>query len=151
VWPAAEETLMSRFSLVGPPLLVIGGSLLYHIAAKSVPKTVAPFAALIGVYFTALVASIVAYAVASRTSASPISAIGHPTIAAVGLGVLMIELGFLLTYRAAWPVSMASVMLNGIVAVLLLPVGAALFGEAITAVRIAGVLLCLLGLTLLHQ
>ena len=142
---------MSKFTLVGPPLLVIGGSLLYHVAAKSVPKTVAPLAALIGVYFTALVASIVAYAVANRTSLSPISAIGHPTIAAVGLGVLMIELGFLLTYRAAWPVSMASVMMNGIVAALLLPVGAALFGETITFVRLMGVVLCLLGLTLLQK
>ena len=142
---------MSKFTLVGPPLLVIGGSLLYHVAAKSVPKTVAPLAALIGVYFTALVASIVAYAVANRTALSPISAIGHPTIAAVGLGVLMIELGFLLTYRAAWPVSMASVMINGIVAVLLLPVGAALFGETITFVRLMGVVLCLLGLTLLQK
>jgi len=142
---------MSKFTFVGPPLLVIGGSLLYHVAAKSVPKTVAPLAALIGVYFTALVASIVAYAVANRTALSPISAIGHPTIAAVGLGVLMIELGFLLTYRAAWPVSMASVMMNGIVAVLLLPVGAALFGETITFVRLMGVVLCLLGLTLLQK
>jgi len=142
---------MSKFTLVGPPLLVIGGSLLYHVAAKSVPKTVAPLAALIGVYFTALVASIVAYAAANRTAPSPLSAIGHPTIAAVGLGVLMIELGFLLTYRAAWPVSMASVMMNGIVAVLLLPVGAALFGETITFVRLMGVVLCLLGLTLLQK
>ena len=142
---------MSRFTVVGPPLLVIGGSLLYHIAAKSVPKTVAPFAALIGVYFTALVASVVAYTVGSRTTPSPLAAIGHPTIAAVGLGVLMIELGFLLTYRAAWPVSMASVMMNGIVAVLLLPLGAALFGETITVVRIMGVALCLLGLTLLQK
>ena len=142
---------MSKFTLVGPPLLVIGGSLLYHVAAKSVPKTVAPLAALIGVYFTALVASMIAYAVANRASLSPMSAIGHPTIAAVGLGVLMIELGFLLTYRAAWPVSMASVMMNGIVAVLLLPVGAALFGETITAVRLMGVVFCLLGLTLLQK
>ena len=142
---------MSRFTFVGPPLLVIGGSLLYHVAAKSVPKTVAPLAALVGVYFTALVASVVAFTIASRASASPMSAIGQPTVAAVGLGVLMIELGFLLTYRAAWPVSVASVMMNGIVAVLLLPVGAALFGEAITAVRIAGVALCLLGLALLQS
>jgi multidrug transporter EmrE-like cation transporter len=63
----------------------------------------------------------------------------------------MIELGFLLTYRAAWPVSMASVMMNGIVAVLLLPVGAALFGETITFVRLMGAVLCLLGLTLLQK
>ena len=142
---------MSKFTLVGPPLLVIGGSLLYHVAAKSVPKTVAPLAALVGVYFTALVASIVAYAIASRASTPPIAAISHPTVAAVGLGVLMIELGFLLTYRAAWPVSVASVMMNGIVAVLLIPIGAALFGETITVVRAAGVVLCLIGVSLLQR
>jgi drug/metabolite transporter (DMT)-like permease len=143
---------MSRFSLLGPLLLVVGGSIVYHVAAKSVPKTLEPFAALIGVYTTALAASLVAYALARRGPIPPHpSSMWHPTVAAVGLGVLMIELGFLQTYRAAWPVSMASVMMNGIVAVLLLPIGAALFGETITAVRVAGVALCLIGLSLLQR
>jgi multidrug transporter EmrE-like cation transporter len=75
----------------------------------------------------------------------------HPAVAAVGLGALMIELGFLLTYRAAWPVSIASVMTNGMVAVLLVPVGALLFGEPITVVRLVGVVLCLLGVSLLQR
>jgi drug/metabolite transporter (DMT)-like permease len=143
---------MSRFSLLGPLLLVVGGSIVYHVAAKSVPKTLEPFAALIGVYATALAASLIAYPLARRgPMPQHLSSIWHPTVAAVGLGVLMIELGFLQTYRAAWPVSMASVMMNGIVAVLLLPIGAALFGETITAVRVAGVALCLIGLSLLQR
>jgi multidrug transporter EmrE-like cation transporter len=79
------------------------------------------------------------------------SSLWHPTVAAVGIGALLIELGFLLTYRAAWPVSIASVMTNGLVAVLLIPIGAAVFGEAITAVRVAGVVLCLVGLSLLQR
>jgi drug/metabolite transporter (DMT)-like permease len=143
---------MSRFSLLGPLLLVVGGSIVYHVAAKSVPKTLEPFAALIGVYATALAASLAAYALVRRgPMPQHLSSMWHPTVAAVGLGVLMIELGFLQTYRAAWPVSMASVMMNGIVAVLLLPIGAALFGETITAVRVAGVALCLIGLSLLQR
>ena len=143
---------MSRFLLAAPLLLVVGGSVMYHVAAKSVPKTLEPLAALVGVYTTALVASLVAFALA-RQGAPPLhlTTLWHPTVAAVGLGVLMIELGFLLVYRAAWPVSIASVMMNGIVAVLLLPIGAALFGEPITAVRVAGVVLCLLGLSLLQR
>lgn len=143
---------MSRFSLFGPLLLVVGGSLLYHVAAKSVPKALEPFGALIGVYATALIASLVAYALARR-GAMPahVSSLWHPTVAGVGLGALMIELGFLLTYRAAWPVSIASVMTNGLVAVLLIPIGAAVFGEAITAIRVAGVILCLLGVSLLQR
>jgi drug/metabolite transporter (DMT)-like permease len=143
---------MSRFSLLGPLLLVVGGSVMYHVAAKSVPKTLEPFAALVGVYTTALVASLVAYALTRRGSMPEhVSGMWHPTVAAVGLGVLMIELGFLLTYRASWPVSIASIMLNGIVAVLLIPIGAAMFGETVTAVRIAGVVLCLIGLSLLQR
>jgi drug/metabolite transporter (DMT)-like permease len=143
---------MSKFTVFGPLLLVVGGSLLYHVAAKSVPKTLEPFGALIGVYATALAASLIAYALARR-GAMPIHIAGlwHPTVAAVGIGALMIELGFLLTYRAAWPVSIASVMTNGLVAVLLIPVGAAIFGETISAVRVAGIVLCLLGISLIQR
>ena len=143
---------MSKFTAFGPLLLVVGGSLLYHVAAKSVPKTLEPFGALVGVYATALAASLLAYALARRGSIPMhISALWHPTVAAVGIGALMIELGFLLTYRAAWPVSIASVMTNGLVAVLLIPVGAAIFGEAITAIRVAGIVLCLLGISLIQR
>jgi drug/metabolite transporter (DMT)-like permease len=143
---------MSRFTFFGPLLLIVGGSVMYHVAAKSVPKTLEPFGALVGIYTTALVASLIACALARRGAMPPhLDGVWHPTVAAVGLGALMIELGFLLTYRAAWPVSIASVMMNGIVAVLLLPIGAALFGETITAVRAAGVVLCLLGVSLLQR
>jgi drug/metabolite transporter (DMT)-like permease len=144
--------IMSRFTFFGPLLLIVGGSVIYHVAAKSVPKTLDPFGALVGIYTTALVASLIAYALARR-GAMPqhLGAIWDPTAAAVGVGALMIELGFLLAYRAAWPVSIASVMMNGIVAVLLLPIGAALFGETITGIRAAGVVLCLLGVSLLQR
>lgn len=143
---------MSRISVFAPLVLVVSGSVLYHVAAKSVPKTLEPFAALTGVYATALAASLVAYAFARRGT-MPTDAAGmfHPTVVAVGLGALLIELGFLLTYRAAWPVSIASVMTNGLVAVLLIPIGAVVFGEAVTAVRVAGVVLCLVGLSLLQR
>jgi drug/metabolite transporter (DMT)-like permease len=144
--------IVTKFSLAGPLLLIVMGSLMYHIAAKSVPQSLEPFGALVGVYATALVACLVAYA-AVRHGVPPaqVSSVWHPTIAAVGLGALMIELGFLLTYRAAWPVSTASVLSNGLVAVLLIPTGALLFGEAITAVRVTGVILCLLGVWLLQR
>jgi drug/metabolite transporter (DMT)-like permease len=142
---------MSKVSIFGPLLLVVGGSLVYHVAAKSVPKALEPFGALTGVYATALIASLVAYAVARGGMPPTVSGLWHPTVAAVGIGALMIELGFLLTYRAAWPVGIASVLTNGLVAVLLLPIGALVFGEPITAIRVAGVVLCMLGVFLLQR
>ena len=143
--------MMSRVVVVAPLILVVCGSLVYHIAAKSVPKAFDPMASVIGVYAAALLASVVIYAVA-RPGAVPEGArLWHPAVAAVGLGALMIVLGFLLTYRAAWPVSIASVITNGLVAILLMPIGAAIFGEPITAIKVAGVVLCLLGVTLLQR
>jgi drug/metabolite transporter (DMT)-like permease len=144
--------MMSKLALAAPLLLVVCGSLLYHVAAKSIPKTLEPFGALIGVYATALAATILAYAFVRRGAMpSGVSSLWHPTVAAVGIGALLIELGFLLTYRAAWPVSTASVMTNGLVAVLLLPLGALVFGEAVTLLRASGVVFCLIGLWMLQR
>src|SRR5258706_6298390 len=142
---------MSRISAFAPLMLVVAGSLVYHVAAKSVPKSLDPVASVIGVYAAALVASIAVYAAARPGSMPGLGRMWHPAIAAVGLGALMIELGFLVTYRAAWPVSMASVMTNGLVAVVLVPIGALVFGEAITLVRIIGVALCLIGVSLIQR
>jgi len=143
---------MTRVSFFAPLLLTIGGGVLYHMAAKSVPKAIDPTLALVVLYATALAASVLVYAAfpGSRAAFAGTSPI-HPAVLAVGLGAVMIELGYLLIYRAAWPVSTASVVSNGIVAVLLIPIGVAAFGERITVARAAGVALCLLGITLLRS
>ena len=144
--------MTSRLAAIGPLLLVVCGSLLYHVAAKSIPPAFDPAAALVGLYATALAGGIVAYAIV-RPAAAPFafSRMWHPTIAAVGIGALLIEMGFLLAYRGAWPVSTASVITNGVAAVLLVVLGAALFGESLTITKAAGVLLCLLGVVLLQR
>src|SRR5438067_7712789 len=143
---------MTRLSTFVPLLLAVAGSLVYHMAAKSIPKGVDPAAALIGVYATALGGSVLTYALLKSGPASlQISRFWHPTIALVGLGALLIELGFLLAYRGAWPVSTTSVIANALVAAILVPLGAAVFREPITVERAIGVVLCLLGVTLLQR
>ena len=144
--------MTAKLAAVAPLLLVVCGSLLYHIAAKSIPPAFDPVASLVGLYATALAGGIVAYAIA-RPSEAPFafSRMWHPTIAAVGIGALLIELGFLFAYRDAWPVSAASLITNGLVAVLLVVAGAAIFGEPLTIAKAIGVLLCLAGVTLLQR
>src|SRR5438105_12369103 len=105
--------------LLGPIVLTIAGGVVYHLAAKSVPKSLNPALALVGVYTTALLASAIAYVCLPSTTAAPQTARPwDPMVVAVGLGAVAIELGYLLIYRAAWPISIASVMTNGIVALL---------------------------------
>ena len=143
---------MLRLQLLAPLLLTISGGVLYHLAAKSVPKAIDPTLALVVLYATALAASVVVYFTFPGTREPfPGTRVMHPAVLAVGLGAVMIELGYLLIYRAAWPVSTASVLSNGIVAVLLVPVGMAVFGERMTSLRAAGIALCLLGVSLLRS
>ena len=144
--------MSNKLLALAPLLLAVAGTLVYHLAAKSIPKSVEPSAALIGLYATALAASILAYAILKPgATALRVDAYWHPTVAAVGLGALMIELGFLLAYRRGWPISAASVVTNAIGAMILVPLGAAIFGETITVARAIGVVLCLLGVTLLQR
>jgi multidrug transporter EmrE-like cation transporter len=143
---------MTTMLLWAPLLLVVGGSVMYHLSAKSIPASYDPIAALIGLYATALAGAIVVYVVA-RSWRVPFAAdrVWHPTIALVGLGALLIEMGFLLAYRGGLAVSTTSVVANGIVAVLLVTLGSVWFGEAFTVVKVVGVLLCLAGVGLLQR
>ncbi len=143
---------MTPLLVWAPLLLVVAGSVMYHLSAKSIPASFDPVAALVGLYATALVGAIVAF-VALRAWKTPLAAVRvwHPTIAMVGIGALLIEMGFLLAYRGGLAVSTTSVVANGIVAVLLVALGALWFGEPFTVVKVVGVLLCLAGVGLLQR
>ena len=135
-----------------PLLLTVCGGVLYHFAAKSVPQTLNPALALVGAYTTALCMSIVAYLFFPTTTAPiQLAPPWHPACVAIGFAVSMIELGYLLTYRAAWPVSATSALTNGLVAALLVPLGIAMFGERLSATRGLGVALCIFGVLLLRR
>ncbi|MFN2444895.1 MAG: hypothetical protein ABR606_04835 [Vicinamibacterales bacterium] len=143
---------MSQLAIVGPLLLTIGGGVLYHLAAKSVPRTLDAALVLVVAYATALGASIAAYVLLPAAPASSASARPwHPAVLLLGLGAVLIELGYVLTYRASWPVSTASVVTNGMVAALLIPLGIGFFGERLSAANAIGLLLCLAGLSLLRR
>ena len=131
--------------------LAVGGGIVYHVAAKSVPKELPPALVLVVAYATALLISGVAHASGFSHPAAPVARMLHPGVLGLGVGAAMIEIGYVLMYRAAWPVSVASLVVNGTVAAVLVLVGVAAFGERVSAIRIAGVVLCLAGVWLLRR
>jgi drug/metabolite transporter (DMT)-like permease len=147
---APELTGMNPLSSVGALLLAIAGGVVYHASAKSIPRDLAPAPVLVAAYATALCLSAFAQLWLPAPRAA-VWAVAHPAVFGLGLGAAMIELGYVLTYRAAWPVSVASVLVNGVVAALLVPLGIGLFGERLSATRVAGMLLCLVGVWLLRR
>jgi multidrug transporter EmrE-like cation transporter len=133
-------------------LLAVAGGVVYHVSAKSIPRDLAPALELVEAYATALAISALGHLSFSSGSSSLASLrLLHPAVLGLGVGAALIELGYVLTYRAAWPVSVASVVVNGIVAAALVPIGLVAFGEHLTWSRLGGMLLCLAGVWLLRS
>jgi len=133
-------------------LIAAGGGVIYHVSAKSVPRDAAPSVVLLVAYMTALSISGLAH-VSLHMEPNPIrsSRLLHPGILGLGVGAAMIELGYLLAYRAESPVSVTSVVVNSIVAACLIPVGLMAFDEHVSVTRIAGMMLCFTGVWLLQR
>jgi multidrug transporter EmrE-like cation transporter len=143
---------MRNTSALLPIVLAVTGGVLYHVSAKSVPRDLAPGLVLVVAYATALAISGIAHPwLPSSTVARGAWPLLHPAVLGLGLGAALIELGYVLTYRAAWPVSVASVVVNGMVAALLVPAGLLAFGEHVSLLRVAGMVLCLAGVWLLRH
>jgi drug/metabolite transporter (DMT)-like permease len=135
-----------------PLLMTIIGGVLYHLSSKSVPRTLHPLSAIIVAYAAAIALCLVA-ALFYQTDESLLASFREIGWAAIGIGAgaAMIEVGFLLAYRAGWQISVTSIIVNVSVAVILIPVGLALFRERLSLWNVAGIFLCLAGLMLISK
>lgn len=135
-----------------PLMLTVSGGVLYHLSQKSVPRGVSPFAAVIIAYLVGILFCLGVIAL-YPDQGDLIKSLRESNWAVytLGAGAVIIEIGFLLTYRAGWDISVASVICNISVALLLLPIGRLVFGEQITLRSVAGVVLCLFGLYLVSN
>jgi drug/metabolite transporter (DMT)-like permease len=135
-----------------PIVMIIFGGVLYHVSQKSVPRAINPFAAIMFAY--AIGAALCAIALSfDRGGATLLDSVKNSNWAVVtlGVGALIIEVGFLLAYRAGWNISVASVVTNISVALILIPVGLLVFKEHLSLRSAAGIACCLLGLYLISK
>jgi uncharacterized membrane protein len=141
---------MSNFYL--PFAVAVGGTLLYHLAQRSVPKDINPFIATIIAYLVGIVlCAVCAFALPSSRPLRDSLSETNWAVFALGLAAAAIELGFLLAYRAGWKISLAAVAVNIAVTLLLIPIGLLVFKDQLSVRNIAGLVLCLLGLILVAK
>lgn len=133
-----------------PLLLAIAGGLLYHVSQKMIPRAINPYWAVIVAYLAGIVLCLAASWL-NPAGSSMMTSIRATNWSVLGLGVgaVMIEIGFVLAYRAGWQISLASVSVNVAIAVLLIPIGLMFYRESLTRANLAGLVLCLAGLILL--
>jgi uncharacterized membrane protein len=141
---------MKNFYL--PFALAIGGSLLYHLSQRSIPRGMNPFFATIIAYVIGIL--LCAFCLltfpAGKSLRDSVKEVNWAVIV-VGFAVVAIEVGFLLAYRAGWKISLAAVTTNVAVTALLIPLGVLVFKEHLTPKNILGLIFCVLGLILVTR
>jgi drug/metabolite transporter (DMT)-like permease len=135
-----------------PIVVIVLCTVLYHLGQRSIPAQANAIIATLAAYAVASIGALAAMPFFARevSLGESVRQLNRGTVL-VGLGALGIEVGFLLAYRAGWPISSASLTANAMVAVVLLLIGAIAFREAITPARGVGIALCLAGLWLVTR
>lgn len=140
------------FSYIWPIALVVFSNTVYQICSKSVPTDLNPFASLTVTYLVGAIASAVLYHLISRGD-NLVKEYTHLNWAPFVLGFVIVglEVGFIFAYRAGWQVSAASVVQSGFLAMSLLLVGTMLYHEPLTATKLIGIVLCIVGLIFINR
>lgn len=136
---------------IWPIALVVLSNTFYQICAKSVPDKMDPFASLTITYLVGAVVSLVLYCALNRDFhiLQEYQKVNFAPFI-LGLSIVGLEVGYIYAYKAGWPVSTAQIVQAAILAVILIFVGWMFYREELTWNRIAGILVCLAGLGLIH-
>lgn len=139
-------------SMVWPIVLVVFSNIIYQICAKEVPKNMNAMASMTITYFVGAVCSAIMYFVMNKngnllqeymkTNWAPFF---------LGVSVVGLEVGFIYAYKNGWAVSTASIIQSVFLAVALIIVGAVLYHEEITANKVIGIVICLIGLYFINK
>ena len=139
------------FSLIWPMALLVLSNTAYQICTKSVPDGIDPMASLIVTYLVGAVASAVFYFVLNK-DANLIRECGKLNWAPFVLGIVIVglEAGWIYAYKAGWQVSVGFIVQSAFLAVTLILVGYFLYHEALTWNKLAGAVICLIGLMVIN-
>lgn len=131
--------------------LIVVSNVIYNLVQKALPGNVDPYASLLVSY---IVAGLIAAAFFLFTQTKGITASFRELnwlSAALAVGIVGIEMGYLLAFRAGWEISQCSLIANILLAVVLIPIGMLFFGERLDMRQLGGIALCLAGFWLLNK
>lgn len=137
---------------VWPMILVVLSNVFYHISSKSTPEKANPLFSLIVTYIVGAVVSAALYF--SISTEKNIVTEFHKlnwTSFILGFSVVGLEVGNIYMYRAGWNISVGSLITNIALAIILLFVGILLYKDQISLYKVAGIILCLIGLVLINK
>jgi len=134
-----------------PITLAIIANVFYHVASKSIPAEQNAFMGLVVNYATAFFASALLFWLTPHEKFLTELARSNWACILMGLSITGVEVGFVMIYRAGGEISTASLIVNILLALAMLVVGGVFYREQITATKIFGAALCLIGVALLSR
>lgn len=139
-------------SMVWPIALIVFSNIFYQIFAKSVPKQIDPMASLTVTYLVGAVCSAIMFFVMNR-GGSLIAEYKKLNFAPLLLGLCIVglEAGYIYAYKNGWSVSTAPLVQSAFLSIALIFVGALLYKESITATKVIGIAICLVGLYFINK
>ncbi len=139
-------------AMIWPIALVVFSNIIYQICAKGVPKDMDAMASMTITYMIGAVCSAIMFFVMNRNG-NLLQEYAKMNIAPVFLGISVVglEVGFIYAYKNGWAVSTASLVQSTFLAATLIIVGAVLYHEAITANKLIGIVICLIGLYFINK
>ena len=142
------------FSYLWPIGLVILSNVMYQVCAKEVPSEMNAFASLTVTYVVAAISSAILFFILGGNSGGNglFGEYGKINWAPFVLGVVIIglEVGWIFAYKAGWEVSTGFIVQSAVLAILLLAVGCFLYHEALSWNKVAGIVICLVGLVFIN-
>jgi multidrug transporter EmrE-like cation transporter len=134
-----------------PFLLPVAGFVTYSLILKTLRPDVHPLLFLSIAYAAAFVIATIVWLVFGDMGSKLLQSRDVVWAVALGVALVVIEFGILLTLRNGWPVGVAMTAINVATATLLIGIGMALFKEKLSAVNMAGAVMCLGGLVLITR
>lgn len=135
-----------------PIITIIVGGLLYQFAQKSIAKGLNAYFVIIIAYLVGIVLCLLCnWLYPAEGSLTDAFRKSNWAVYGIGVGAVLVEIGFLLAYRQGWQISMTSMLVNMVISLVLVPVGLLLYKERISGWNALGMAFYFAGLVLLAR
>ena len=135
------------------PILIIDiSNVFYQLCAKSSPENMNPFAVLVISYAVSAVCCAILYTVLNP-SGSLVQELKNTNSIPflIGIALVGLEAGTIYMYKVGWAVNTGYIVHSALIALALLVVGFLVFKEPITWSKVAGIVICMIGLYFINK
>ena len=138
--------------MLWPIALAVCSDIFYQIAAKSTPAQLNPFASLTVTYLIGAAFSVIIFFITSKGGnlLHEITSINW-TAFILGLAIVGLEAGSIYMYKVGWNMNTGYIVKASFLAVALIIVGYLVYKEQVSATKIAGIAVCMVGLYLINR